>query len=155
MRIDCCYCGVRGNEEFAYLGDATVVRPHADPACRSTMPRAARGIDYVYLRDNPAGPHRELWQHVSGCRAWLVVTRDTRTHEILRSSPRAMSRSPAPARQTMRPRVTLASRAASPPRLRGGIGGGVHRPRRARIPPTPNPSPQGGGELRSVCRQAG
>jgi hypothetical protein len=27
-----------------------------------------RWHDYVYLRDNPAGPHRELWQHVSGCR---------------------------------------------------------------------------------------
>ena len=39
--------------------------------------------DYVYLRDNPAGPHRELWYHGSGCRAWLVVTRDTRTHAIL------------------------------------------------------------------------
>ena len=39
MRIDCCYCGVRGNEEFAYLGDATVQRPPADPALRSTMPR--------------------------------------------------------------------------------------------------------------------
>ncbi len=46
----------------------------------------AQWHDYVYLRDNPAGPHRELWQHVSGCRAWLVVTRDTRTHEIARSS---------------------------------------------------------------------
>ena len=42
-----------------------------------------RWHEYVYLRDNPAGPHRELWQHVSGCRAWLVVTRDTRTHEVL------------------------------------------------------------------------
>jgi sarcosine oxidase subunit delta len=26
--------------------------------------------------------HRELWQHVYGCRRWLVVTRDTRTHAI-------------------------------------------------------------------------
>ena len=26
MRIECCYCGPRGNEEFAYLGDATLVR---------------------------------------------------------------------------------------------------------------------------------
>ena len=36
-------------------------------------------FDYVYLRDNPAGAHRELWYHGAGCRAWLVVTRDTRT----------------------------------------------------------------------------
>ena len=84
MRIECCHCGVRGNEEFAYLGDATVVRPDGrrEPAARRSG--AERWHAYVYLRDNPAGPHRELWQHVAGCRAWLVVTRDTRTHEILR-----------------------------------------------------------------------
>jgi len=35
------------------------------------------------LRDNPAGAHRELWQHVGGCRAWLVVTRNSVTHAIL------------------------------------------------------------------------
>ena len=39
--------------------------------------------DYVYLRDNPAGVHRELWFHEQGDRSWLVVTRDTLTHEIL------------------------------------------------------------------------
>ena len=41
-----------------------------------------RWAGYVYLRDNPAGAHRELWQHTGGCRAWLVVTRDTVTHAI-------------------------------------------------------------------------
>ena len=38
--------------------------------------------DAVYLRNNPRGPHEELWQHVQGCRAWVVVTRDTLTHAI-------------------------------------------------------------------------
>jgi methylglutamate dehydrogenase subunit B len=80
MRIACCYCGERGNEEFTYLGDATVVRPEADAG-------APPWVDYVYLRDNPAGVHRELWQHVAGCRAWLVVTRNLRTHEILKVEP--------------------------------------------------------------------
>ena len=37
---------------------------------------------YLHLRDNPAGPTRELWQHEGGCGAWLVVTRDTTTHVI-------------------------------------------------------------------------
>ncbi len=78
MRIPCPYCGDRDASEFAYLGDASLKRP--DPS----SPDAARAFrDYVYLRDNPAGPHRELWHHVSGCRSWLIVTRDTRTHEIL------------------------------------------------------------------------
>jgi len=84
VRIACPFCGERGNEEFVYLGDATLERPPADPAAPLDEEARTRWHDYVYLRDNPAGPHRELWQHVSGCRAWLVVTRDTRTHAILK-----------------------------------------------------------------------
>lgn len=77
MRIPCPYCGERDAHEFAYLGDATVKRP--DPAA----PGAAEAFyEYVYLRDNPAGAHQELWYHNSGCHAWLVVSRDTRTHII-------------------------------------------------------------------------
>jgi sarcosine oxidase subunit delta len=82
MRITCCYCGPRSSFEFAYRGDATVLRPDADPL-RALDDRARQSwIDYVYLRGNPAGHHRELWQHIAGCRAWLVVTRDTATHAI-------------------------------------------------------------------------
>ena len=77
MRIPCPFCGPRGNDEFSYLGDATVRRP--DPA--STDAREAFH-DYVYLRENPSGIHQELWYHGGGCRAWLKVTRNTRTHEI-------------------------------------------------------------------------
>jgi sarcosine oxidase subunit delta len=77
MRIPCPYCGDRDAHEFAYLGDATVARP--DPGA----PGAAQAFyEYVYLRDNPAGPFKELWYHASGCHGWIVVTRDTRTHEI-------------------------------------------------------------------------
>ena len=77
MRIPCPYCGPRGNDEFTYLGDASVRRP--DPAA----PGADRAFyEYVYLRDNTSGQHQELWYHGSGCHAWLVVTRNTRTHEI-------------------------------------------------------------------------
>jgi methylglutamate dehydrogenase subunit B len=74
MRIPCPYCGERDAREFAYLGDATVTRPTASDV--------AAFQDYVNLRDNPAGTHREFWYHASGCRSWLVVTRDTRTHRI-------------------------------------------------------------------------
>jgi sarcosine oxidase subunit delta len=87
MRIPCCYCGARGNEEFAYLGDATVARPEADAATPLDEASRSKWTDYVYLRDNPSGTHRELWQHVAGCRAWLVVTRNLRTHEILKVEP--------------------------------------------------------------------
>ena len=82
MRIPCPFCGLRGNEEFTYLGDAAVRRPDPNAA------GAARAFhDYVYLRDNPAGLHQELWYHGGGCRNWLVVTRNTRTHEISDAKP--------------------------------------------------------------------
>ena len=77
MRIPCPHCGLRDVREFTYLGDAAPERPD---------PNAADAIDqfntYVYLRDNPAGAHRELWYHGAGCQAWLAVERDTRTHAI-------------------------------------------------------------------------
>jgi sarcosine oxidase subunit delta len=76
MRIPCPYCGARDSREFSYLGDATVRRP-AHGASQDAW------FEYVYLRENPAGPHREYWYHAQGCRSWLTVTRDTRTHEIL------------------------------------------------------------------------
>src|SRR5262249_55497892 len=58
-------------------GDAAPTRP--DPGAPDAL---ARFTDYVYLRDNPAGSHCELWYHGAGCQAWLVVTRDTRSHAI-------------------------------------------------------------------------
>ena len=45
--------------------------------------RMMRFIIYMYLRDNPAGLHRELWFHEQGDRSWLVVTRDTVTHAVV------------------------------------------------------------------------
>jgi sarcosine oxidase subunit delta len=69
---------MRDVREFAYLGDATVTRP--DPQATDAT---AQFASYIYLRDNPAGPHRELWYHRLGCQAWLRVTRNTVTHEIV------------------------------------------------------------------------
>lgn len=80
MRINCPYCRERDLSEFSYLGDASLLhRP--DP---NAADAAERFHEYVYLRDNPAGSHRELWYHGSGCRSWLAVTRNTRTHAIER-----------------------------------------------------------------------
>jgi methylglutamate dehydrogenase subunit B len=78
MRIQCPFCGERDLSEFAYLGDANFKRP--DPHAPDAQ---ARFFEEVYLRGNPAGPHQELWYHVYGCRSWLRVGRNTRTHEIL------------------------------------------------------------------------
>jgi heterotetrameric sarcosine oxidase delta subunit len=70
--------GPRDAAEFSYLGDAALInRPDWQ-----TENAADQFHDYLYLRDNPAGEHRELWFHEQGDRSWLVVTRNTLTHEI-------------------------------------------------------------------------
>ncbi len=70
--------GPRDASEFTYLGDASLIdRPDGmDESAADAF------YDYAYLRDNPAGEHRELWYHEAGDRSWLVVTRNTLTHEI-------------------------------------------------------------------------
>jgi sarcosine oxidase subunit delta len=77
MRIHCPHCGVRDIREFTYLGDATIARPDPDAADATD-----HFVAYVYLRDNPAGDHREFWYHGAGCQTWLAVERDTKTHGI-------------------------------------------------------------------------
>jgi sarcosine oxidase subunit delta len=78
MLINHPLLGPRDATEFTYLGDAALIdRPDGLSETASQEFYA-----YQYLRDNPAGPHRELWFHEAGDRSWLVVTRDTRTHEI-------------------------------------------------------------------------
>lgn len=72
--------GPRDAQEFVYLGDAALIdRPDGLTAGIEAF------HDWLYLRDNPAGVHRELWYHEQGDRSWLVVTRDTVTHEILKA----------------------------------------------------------------------
>ena len=92
MRINCPHCGERGNDEFVDHGDATVVRHDGQIRETADTPATPAWMDYVYLRDNPAGPHRELWYHAGGCRVWLIVTRDTRNHEILGVEPAKSAR---------------------------------------------------------------
>ncbi len=77
MLIPCPHCGTRPVEEFTFLGDASVNRPTTnDPASMDQW------FDYVYLRDNPRGRFDEYVHHSGGCRAWLVVSRNTETHEV-------------------------------------------------------------------------
>lgn len=70
--------GPRDSSEFTYKGDASLIdRP--DGMAESVEDAF---YEYAYLRENAAGLHRELWYHDAGDRSWLVVTRDTLTHEI-------------------------------------------------------------------------
>ena len=76
MRIPCPKCGERDRREFYYVGDAKIVnRPSPD---------ASEDLwnDYLHNRENPAGVTKDLWYHESGCNSWLIVTRNTVTHEV-------------------------------------------------------------------------
>lgn len=75
IRIRCPFCGERDHSEFRYGGDASIRYPELDAPIE-------RWHDAVYMRENICGPQRETWQHVHGCRQWLVVERSTVTHEI-------------------------------------------------------------------------
>lgn len=77
MIIKCPLCGERPLEEFTMLGDANLKRPE------STEPSSMdEWYAYVYERDNPRGRLSEYWHHGGGCRSWLIVERDTSTHEV-------------------------------------------------------------------------
>ena len=72
--------GPRDSQEFVYLGDASLLdRPDWKVGNAEDV-----FFDYQYVRDNPAGTHRELWYHEMGDRSWLIVTRDTVSHEVLK-----------------------------------------------------------------------
>ena len=77
LLIECPWCGPRGEEEFSFGGEAHLVRPPA-PEGESD----AQWADYLFMRSNPKGLHRERWVHTFGCRRWFNVARDTVTHEI-------------------------------------------------------------------------
>jgi len=76
MRIPCPLCGDRDIREFTYKGHETYL-------CRPAAGSAPKlWDDYLHNRENPAGRTRDLWFHGQGCGAWLLVTRDTVTHEV-------------------------------------------------------------------------
>ena len=77
MRIPCPICGERDLREFYYVGDAKIVnRPSPDSS-------EDLWNDYLHNRENPAGVTKDLWYHESGCNSWLIVTRNTVTHEVV------------------------------------------------------------------------
>ena len=77
MRIPCPHCGERDVSEFRYGGDASKKRPEHGSGGPKTW------ADYVFVFDNPKGPHEEFWQHTLGCRQWFRLKRNTATNEIL------------------------------------------------------------------------
>ena len=80
MIIDHPLLGPRDASEFIYLGDASLMnRPNWDGKKSED-----NFYKYQYLRENVAGMHKELWFHQQGDRSWLVISRNTVTHEIFK-----------------------------------------------------------------------
>lgn len=75
LRIPCPFCGVRDHSEFSYGGDASVEYPALDAP-------ESEWVEAVFQRENLDGVLLETWQHLHGCRMWIVVQRDVRTHAI-------------------------------------------------------------------------
>jgi sarcosine oxidase subunit delta len=73
--LTCPNCGAREVTDFGFGGEVSK-RPSGDPSARELN-------EYVYFRTNVAGVQREWWYHRSGCRAWFIAERDTRTNEVL------------------------------------------------------------------------
>lgn len=78
IRINCPFCGLRDHAEFQYIGDSTKIRP-----IENSLEKQEEWFDFVYIRNNPKGPHQEYWQHTYGCRSFVKVLRNTLTHEII------------------------------------------------------------------------
>ena len=70
--------GPRDASEFTCLGDASLIHR---PDWQSEN-AAKEFYEYLYFRDNLAGNILELWFHEHCDRSWLLVTRNTLTHEI-------------------------------------------------------------------------
>ena len=75
MRLDCPYCGLRDETEFAFGGEAQTVQPGSDAS-------DAEWTTYLYFRDNRKGLHTERWHHARGCAQWFYAVRDTVSHEV-------------------------------------------------------------------------
>ncbi len=72
--IRCPACGPRDSSEFRYGGECSE-RPDALDDDRVWA-------DWVFGRDNRAGPQREWWFHRWGCRKWFVAVRDLNSNVV-------------------------------------------------------------------------
>ncbi len=72
LLIECPYCGVRTETEFAYGGEGGIARP-----LQTETLSDEQWSDYLFMRKNPKGMHHEQWRHASGCGRWFNALRDT------------------------------------------------------------------------------
>ena len=78
LYIKCPFCGDRDETEYHYGGEAHIARPENPDDLTD-----AEWAEYVFMRTNTKGVHRERWVHSDGCRRWFNVARNTVTNEIV------------------------------------------------------------------------
>lgn len=79
--LTCPHCGLAVEEtELAPGGTAHIARPGPDADDDAFEA-------YLFLRDNPKGPHLERWRHAYGCGKWFIAARDTVTMAVLGTYP--------------------------------------------------------------------
>lgn len=81
LLIACPWCGTRPENEFHYAGEAHIVRP-SEPMVVGD----AAWAEFLYMRSNPKGMHRERWRHQHGCGRFFNAVRDTVTDRIAATS---------------------------------------------------------------------
>ncbi|TNF87368.1 MAG: sarcosine oxidase subunit delta [Gammaproteobacteria bacterium] len=77
LLIECPWCGVRDETEFACAGEAHIARP-----LETEKLSDEEWADYLFMRKNPKGRHYEQWLHAAGCRRYFNAVRDTVTYRI-------------------------------------------------------------------------
>lgn len=77
LLISCPWCGPREESEFSYGGEAHIARPIDTDAMNDEQ-----WGDYLFMRKNPRGLHKEQWMHTFGCRRWFNIERNTLTYQI-------------------------------------------------------------------------
>src|SRR3546814_11289632 len=77
LLIKCPWCGERAEIEFSCGGEADIVRPVEGEKLSDR-----EWGDYVFIRPNTLGVHRERWHDSKSCRRWLMVEPNTLTYEL-------------------------------------------------------------------------
>jgi sarcosine oxidase, subunit delta len=75
--IECPWCGERDESEFNCVGEAHIARP-----LETEKMNDQEWADYLFMRSNPKGLHREQWLHAAGCRRYFNAERDTVSYRI-------------------------------------------------------------------------
>jgi sarcosine oxidase subunit delta len=77
LLIECPWCGERDESEFSYAGEAHIARP-----LETEKLSDEEWANYLFLRKNIKGLHREQWNHAAGCRRYFNVERITVSYKI-------------------------------------------------------------------------